>query len=65
MKKILLGLVIIVTLASCSKEAPQTNEEVNIKRSTSIQCRGLTQASIRCKNMTLNANGRCYLHGGN
>ncbi len=30
--------------------------------SQSVQCSGTTKKGLRCKNMTLNANGRCYLH---
>jgi hypothetical protein len=63
MKKVLLSLAIIATLASCSKE--ETVEVRVLKRTASVQCDGITQAGIRCKNMTLSANGRCYLHGGN
>ena len=31
-------------------------------RVTSTQCNSLTKKGLRCKNMTKNANGRCYLH---
>ena len=30
--------------------------------SESVQCKGTTKAGQRCKNMTLNPNGYCYLH---
>ena len=29
---------------------------------SSVQCSSLTQQNIRCKNMTTNCCGRCYLH---
>lgn len=29
---------------------------------TSVQCNGITQKGLRCKNKTLNASGYCYLH---
>lgn len=32
------------------------------KSSSSVQCKGTTQAGNRCKNNTLNASGYCYLH---
>jgi len=31
-------------------------------KSTSVQCSGTTKKGLRCKKMTTNANGRCYLH---
>ena len=67
MKKVLLSLAIIATLASCSKEVPVTQTvKVNTnKKTASVQCTGTTQAGSRCKNMTLSSNSRCYLHGGN
>ena len=67
MKKVLLSLAIIATLASCSKEVPttQTVKVTNTKKTNSVQCTGTTQAGNRCKNMTLSSNSRCYLHGGN
>jgi endonuclease G len=30
--------------------------------SLSVQCKGITKAGERCKNMTTNANGYCYAH---
>ena len=30
--------------------------------SQSVQCKGITKAGARCKNMTTNANGYCYAH---
>ncbi|MCX6251420.1 MAG: DNA/RNA non-specific endonuclease [Bacteroidetes bacterium] len=30
--------------------------------SQSVQCKGITKAGARCKNMTLNPNGYCHLH---
>jgi hypothetical protein len=29
-----------------------------------VQCRGTTKKGARCRNMTTNASGYCYLHGG-
>ena len=29
---------------------------------SSVQCSSLTQQNVRCKNMTTNCCGRCYLH---
>ena len=43
---------------------PTSDKEEN-KTSTSAQCSGITKAGSRCKQMTYNPNGRCYLHGGN
>jgi len=37
----------------------QSSREGN---SQSVQCRGITKAGQRCKNMTTNPNGYCYLH---
>jgi hypothetical protein len=31
-------------------------------RTSSRQCTGYTQKGARCRNMTTNSNGRCYLH---
>jgi hypothetical protein len=66
MKKVLLVLTII-TLISCTKEVPTTQnvQTNNVKKTSSIQCSGTTQSGSRCKNVTLSANGKCYLHGGN
>lgn len=30
---------------------------------SSSQCTGITKSGTRCKKMTRNSNGRCYLHG--
>jgi ribosomal protein L15E len=67
MKKVLLSLAIIATLASCSKEVSsvETVKVNSVKKTASVQCTGTTQAGNRCKNMTLSSNSRCYLHGGN
>ena len=67
MKKVLLVLAIIATLASCSKEVSsvETVKVTNTKKTNSVQCTGTTQSGTRCKNMTLSSNSRCYLHGGN
>ena len=67
MKKVLLLLAIIATLASCSKEVTttQTVKVTNTKKTNSVQCSGTTQSGARCKNMTLSSNSRCYLHGAN
>jgi len=64
MKKVLSSLAIIAILASCSKEVPSV-ETIKVKKTTSVQCIGTTQAGARCKNMTLSSNSKCYLHGGN
>jgi hypothetical protein len=32
------------------------------KSTTTIQCSGITQKGLRCKNKTRNKNGRCHLH---
>lgn len=32
------------------------------KETTSTQCKGITKNNTRCKNMTLNSSGYCYLH---
>jgi endonuclease G len=39
-----------------------TNTAVVKNKSTSVQCSGTTKKGLRCKKMTTNANGRCYLH---
>jgi endonuclease G len=31
-------------------------------RSQSVQCKGITKSGARCRNMTTNSNGYCYLH---
>jgi len=67
MKKVLSSLAIIAILASCSKEVPsiETIKVNSVKKTTSVQCVGITQTGARCKNMTLSSNSKCYLHGGN
>lgn len=32
------------------------------KKSNSVQCKGITKDGTRCKNMTTNASGYCYIH---
>ena len=32
--------------------------------SSSTQCKGITQNNVRCKNITTNSSGYCYLHEG-
>ena len=36
----------------------------NTQMSSSVQCYGTTQQNSRCRNMTLNSCGYCYLHTG-
>ena len=64
MKKIILLLMVITLLVSCTKDDVVT-PKTEVKKTTSVQCGGTTQSGVRCKNNTLSANGRCYLHGGN
>jgi hypothetical protein len=51
---------------NCCEENSNINESSNSNstntKSTAIQCSGTTQKGKRCRNMTTNANGRCYLH---
>ena len=37
-------------------------EDSKEKLTTSVQCKGITKSGNRCKNMTLNPSGYCYLH---
>lgn len=45
------------TLKNC-KEPTATVK----KSETAVQCKGITQKGLRCKNMTKNANGYCHVH---
>jgi hypothetical protein len=66
MKKLLVLSMLSMVLLSCSKEVESpTTQSPNVKKTSSVQCSGTTQAGSRCKNMTLSSNGKCYLHGGN
>jgi hypothetical protein len=69
MKKLLVFSMVSMfsmVLFSCSKESSSpTTQSTNVKKTSSVQCSGTTQSGSRCKNTTLSANGRCYLHGGN
>jgi hypothetical protein len=69
MKKLLVLSMVLLSFSSCTKDdvlSPNTESSSSgVKRTTSIQCSGTTQAGSRCKNKTLSSNGRCYLHGGN
>lgn len=46
------------TVTQSSKSTSATKQTSN----TSRQCTGTTKKGARCKNMTTNSNGRCYLH---
>ena len=69
MKKLLVFSMLLmfsIVLFSCSKESSSPTTQIpNVKKTSSVQCSGTTQAGSRCKNMTLSSNGKCYLHGGN
>ena len=67
MKKLLVLSMVLLSLSSCTKDdvVSPTTEISNVKKTSSVQCSGITQAGSRCKNKTLSSNGRCYLHGGN
>jgi hypothetical protein len=67
MKKLLLLSMVLLSFSSCTKDdvMSPTTQSPNVKKTSSVQCGGTTQAGSRCKNMTLSSNGRCYLHGGN
>ena len=59
-----------IAMVSCSKSdivtpTTSTNGVSTTKRTTSVQCVSNTTQGIRCKNMTLSSNSKCYLHGGN
>jgi|GEM_PF-85716 len=48
---------------SNGNETITTTPKVETKsRSSSVQCSGTTKKGARCKNITTNASGRCYLH---
>jgi hypothetical protein len=40
----------------------ENSEKDEDRLSTSVQCNGMTKKGNRCKNMTLNKSGYCYLH---
>ncbi len=67
MKKLLVLTMVLLSLSSCTKDdvTTPTTQSPNVKKTSSVQCSGTTQAGSRCKNMTLSSNGKCYLHGGN
>ena len=67
MKKLLVLAMVLLSFSSCTKDdvMSPTTQSPNVKKTSSVQCSGTTQAGSRCKNMTLSSNGRCYLHGGN
>jgi endonuclease G, mitochondrial len=46
------------TNKSTVKKTVQSEERLKV----SVQCKGMTKAGNRCKNKTLNASGKCYLH---
>lgn len=46
------------TNKSTVKKSVQSEERLKV----SVQCKGTTKAGNRCKNKTLNASGKCYLH---
>lgn len=48
----------------CDGQTTNTSDESSSKHSssTTTQCSGTTKKGSRCKNMTTNSNGRCYLH---
>lgn len=47
---------------NCCNGESKTNTVSTVKKSSSSQCTGTTKKGNRCKNKTLNSNGRCYLH---
>ena len=78
MKKVLVSILVIFLLTSCEKEFYGYDEMGNKntsksnstsscsgKRTSSVQCGGITKSGSRCKNPTLSCNGYCHLHGGN
>jgi hypothetical protein len=60
-----------IAMVSCSKSdivtpnTTSTNGVTTTKRTASVQCVSNTTQAVRCKNMTLSWNSKCYLHGGN
>jgi hypothetical protein len=46
---------------NCCDRKSNINETSNFSVTTS-QCTGTTKKGARCRNMTTNSNGRCYLH---
>lgn len=38
------------------------NKVAKKSSTTSTQCAGITKKGARCRNKTINSNGRCYLH---
>lgn len=56
----------------CDDETPKSKPKksrrsssstsTSTKTATSSQCTGTTKKGTRCRNMTTNASGRCYLH---
>lgn len=50
-------------ISNKSNETITTTPRTETKsRSSSVQCSGTTKKGARCKNITTNASGRCYLH---
>lgn len=43
-------------------KSPKSLSTTKKTSTTSRQCTGTTKKGARCKNMTTNSNGRCYLH---
>ena len=42
---------------------PFRSSSTSIEKNVSVQCKGLAKSTgVRCKNMTTNENGYCYLH---
>lgn len=44
------------------KKSRRSSSSSGSKTATASQCTGTTKKGTRCRNMTTNANGRCYLH---
>jgi endonuclease G len=50
-------------MSNTDKTVPITpSSETKSKSSSSVQCAGTTKKGARCRNITTNASGRCYLH---
>lgn len=71
MKNILLSILIIPLILSCSKDdsdpSPDntSNNSNNTNVSTncqSVQCVSLTQQNVRCQRMTTYCNSKCWQH---